>query len=211
LQDHNTISLIVRVGESNSQSSTITNLAKLQAAQAVFAANQSGPLSAPGQPGIGFETIPSSELKTLGATDLITMNRTEQRHIIYFMETIVYPNYPVNGRPIFANESYISLTSGSVAPLSRGSITLTSNSLVDPPKIDPGVSPLFLSPLKLIYCPLMQYLTNKADFAISRRQFGKLRQILASPAFDGITEGSNNGEVIPGPNVTTEDTVAVDA
>lgn len=139
LQDHNWFSIIARVDKSNSQSSVYSNIANLQSAQETYSANMSGPLSTPLQPAFAFERIGASELESMGVSELVSTNRTAQRHVVYSIETAFFPSYPANGRPSLANESYISITCGSVSPLSTGSITLVSNQLYDPPKIDPGV------------------------------------------------------------------------
>ena len=136
---------IVRVQTSEAQSLSFNNIANLQAAQMLYSTNQSGPLSASSQPGIGFERLNSSELETLGANELVITNRSDQRHVIYFQGTTAYPNILVGGIPLLINQSCMSLTSVSVAPLSRGNITLQSVSITDPPLIDPGVSTRSLS------------------------------------------------------------------
>ena len=146
VQDHSYISIIARVNEADSQQSTYSNIAKLQAAEALYTASQTGALSTPQQNGIGFESLNKTELQQY-APGLIAANRTDQRHLIYFIETYFYPAYPVNGRHSNANESYISITSGTVSPQARGSITLESNQLQDTPNIDPGVSDSSSDPL----------------------------------------------------------------
>jgi choline dehydrogenase len=70
-----------------------------------------------------------------------------------------------------------------VSPLSRGSVSLLSNSMLDPPVIDP------------------QWLTNQTDVELAIQATKRARQILASPAFAPIRLGN---EVVPGGAVVTD-------
>ncbi|CAD0030054.1 unnamed protein product [Aureobasidium pullulans] len=70
-----------------------------------------------------------------------------------------------------------------VSPLSRGSVSLQSNSMLDPPIIDP------------------QWLTNPADVELAIQALKRAREILASPALAPIRLGS---EVAPGESVVTD-------
>jgi choline dehydrogenase len=70
-----------------------------------------------------------------------------------------------------------------VSPLSRGSVSLLSNSMLDPPVINP------------------QWLTNQADVELAIQATKRARQIMASPAFAPIRLGS---EVVPGEEVVTD-------
>ncbi|THW64709.1 alcohol oxidase [Aureobasidium pullulans] len=70
-----------------------------------------------------------------------------------------------------------------VSPLSRGSVSLQSNSMLDPPIIDP------------------QWLTNPADVELAIQALKRAREILASPALAPIRLG---GEVAPGESVVTD-------
>jgi choline dehydrogenase len=70
-----------------------------------------------------------------------------------------------------------------VSPLSRGSVSLFSNSMLDPPVIDP------------------QWLTNQTDVELAIQATKRARQIMASPAFAPIRLGS---EVVPGEAVVTD-------
>lgn len=70
-----------------------------------------------------------------------------------------------------------------VSPLSRGSVSLLSNSMLDPPVIDP------------------QWLTNPADVELALQATKRARQIMASPALAPIRIGS---EVVPGEAVVTD-------
>jgi len=70
-----------------------------------------------------------------------------------------------------------------VSPLSRGSVSLLSNSMLDPPVIDP------------------QWLTNQADVELAIQATKRARQILASPALAPIRLGS---EIVPGEEIETD-------
>jgi choline dehydrogenase len=64
-----------------------------------------------------------------------------------------------------------------------------SNSLSDPPQIDP------------------QYYNTTEDTALALYSFRKLRQILANYAQYNFTIGPNNGEVSPGANVQSDEEI----
>ena len=70
-----------------------------------------------------------------------------------------------------------------VSPLSRGTITLQSESMLDPPVIDP------------------QWLTAQADIELAVQALKRARSIMASPALQSIRLGD---EIAPGPAVTTD-------
>jgi choline dehydrogenase len=70
-----------------------------------------------------------------------------------------------------------------VSPLSRGSVSLSSNSMLDPPVIDP------------------RWLTNPTDVEMAIQATKRARQIMASPALAPIILGN---EVMPGEEVQTD-------
>jgi len=88
------------------------------------------------------------------------------------------------------NTSYISFTAGLIAPLSRGSVSILSNSNSDPPQID------------------LQYYSDPVDQAVAIYAFKNLRKILAQfAAISNFTIGPNNGEVAPGPSVESDEDI----
>jgi choline dehydrogenase len=139
MQDHTYFSVIVRSQPSTSLDSLLTDFSAYQTAVAEYAQNQTGPFTSPGGATFGFQKLSEDELKDLGATELLN-NRTDQAHIEYYYEAAYYPSFPVPQYPPNASESYISITAGLLAPVSRGSITLQSNSISDAPVINLNVS-----------------------------------------------------------------------
>jgi choline dehydrogenase len=185
LQDHTYFSINVETDASISYESLYNDYSKLQQATAEYQ-QSTGPLTAPIGLSFGFESVPASTLISIGASAL-AQTRADQAHIEYFYESEYYPNAPTpQYSPTPYNTSYISLTAGLVAPLSRGSVSIKSNSLSDPPQID------------------LEYYTAPEDQALAIYAFKNLRKILENFATYNYTIGPNNGEVSPGPSVQSD-------
>jgi choline dehydrogenase len=188
LQDHTYFSIYVQADPDISYSSLYHDYSKLQEATQQFQSSQ-GPLTAPVGLSFAFEKIPSDTLSELGAGALLE-NRSEQAHIEYYYESIYYPNYPTpQYSPTEYNTSYISLTAGLLAPMSKGTVSVKSNSISDPPQID------------------LNYYSAPEDQAVAVYAFKNLRKILEKFATYNYTIGPNNGEVAPGPAVQTDDEI----
>ena len=139
MQDHTYFSVIVRSQPSTSLSQLSNDINEIQAGQAAYKQNQTGPFTSPGGATFGFQKLSVDELTALEATELL-QNRTDQAHIEYYYEAAYYPTFPAPQYPPNSSESYISLTAGLVAPVSRGNVTLQSNSVADAPVINLNVS-----------------------------------------------------------------------
>ena len=189
LQDHIYFSVIAEADPSISYSPLYHDYSKLQQATQEYKEAE-GPLTAPIGLAFGFERVPFDTLASIGASALTAQNRSDQAHIEYLYETIYYPNLPT---PYYSskeyNTSYVSFTAAILAPTSRGSVSVLSNSLSDPPQIDP------------------QYYTTPEDRALAIYSFKNLRKLLAEFATYNFTIGPNNGEVAPGPNVQSDEDV----
>lgn len=112
----------------------------LQAAQAAYYANLSGPYTAPSGITNGFRKLAETELEAIGAGEVIRRGLANQAHIEFLYESVWYPWIPT---PFYApktNESYISLTASSLVQLARGNVSLRSNSMSDAPIINSNVS-----------------------------------------------------------------------
>lgn len=185
LQDHTYFSIYVEADSSISYDPLFNDYVNLQAAASEFQ-NSEGPLTAPVGTAYAFEQIPVDTLNSIGATTLAA-NRAGQAHIEYYYESIYYPNYPTpQYSPQQYNTSYISLTAGLIAPMSRGSVSIRSSSNSEPPQIDLG------------------YYTSPEDQAVAIYAFKNLRKILEKYASYNFTIGPNNGEVAPGPSVQSD-------
>lgn len=189
LQDHIYFSVIAEADPSISYSSLYHDYSKLQQATQEYK-EVKGPLTAPIGLAFGFEKISSDTLASIGASALTAQNRSDQAHIEYLYETIYYPNLP---SPYYSskeyNTSYVSFTAAILAPTSRGTVSVLSNSLSDPPQID------------------QQYYTTPEDRALALYSFRNLRKLLAKFATYNLTIGLNNGEVAPGPHVQSDEEV----
>jgi choline dehydrogenase len=187
LQDHIYFSVIAKADPSISYSSLYHDYSKLQQASKEYE-EATGPLTAPVGLAFGFEKLSSETLASIGA--IKNQGRTEQAHIEYLYETIYYPNLPTpNYSSKEYNTSYVSFTAAILAPTSRGSVTVLSNSISDPPQIDP------------------QYYTTPEDIAIALYSFKQLRKVLANYAQSNFTVGPNYGEVAPGANVGSDEDI----
>jgi hypothetical protein len=153
----------------------------------------------------GFQKLSKDELKNLDATELMS-NRSNQAHIEYYFEAAYYPSFPVPQYPPNASEGYISITAGLLAPVSRGNITLQSNSISDVPIINLNVS----KPHQILFVRsgeltgLIQYLQEDTDQKIAVYAFKQLRKILAYPKLAAWGIGQNNGEVVPGETIQSD-------
>jgi choline dehydrogenase-like flavoprotein len=182
LQDHTYFSVYVKAEAEISYSSLYHDISKEQQAAQEFQSSQ-GPFTAPIGLSFGFEKIPASTLSEIGASSLAQ----DQAHVEYFYESIYYPNLPnPYYLPTEYNTSYVSLTAGLIAPVSRGSVSVLTNSITNAPQID------------------LNYYSAPEDQAVAIYAFKNLRKILAEFATYNYTIGPNNGEVAPGPSVESD-------
>ncbi|KAH6665565.1 GMC oxidoreductase-domain-containing protein [Halenospora varia] len=178
----------MRANPTTSLNPLIANLTLFQTAYTQYAINRTGPFTSPGGATYGFQQFSRDELLGLNATEHLG-NRTEQAHIEYYYEAAYYPTFPYPGYPPKGNESYISLTAGLLAPVSKGNVTLQSNSVADALVINPN------------------YFEAESDQRIAVYAFKKLRKLLISPAMFRWGIGPNNGEVVPGINVQSDEEI----
>ena len=153
--------------------------------------NRTGPLTVTDNPSFAFQKIPEDDLRALNATELLE-DRADQAHIEYLFETDYYPPYPgprLTQYPPLITDGFISITAALIAPVSRGSITLQSPLPNDPPVIDPN------------------YYSAATDRALAIYGFKKARTILADPRLSAFTVGPDNGEVVPGTEVQTDEEI----
>jgi choline dehydrogenase len=141
LQDHTYFSVIARSVPETSASQLYNNITILQAAEQQFNTTKTGPLTVPVGPNYGWQKLPLEKLKELNATELLG-DRANQAHIEYLWENIYYPAGPSPDglqHPPNKNESFFSITAGLVAPVSKGNVSIMSNSIQDPPLINLNV------------------------------------------------------------------------
>ncbi|KAI5361819.1 Putative glucose-methanol-choline oxidoreductase, FAD/NAD(P)-binding domain superfamily [Septoria linicola] len=138
MEDHFYFSVIARAGANASASSLYNRIDLLQAAEAECTSNKSGPLTTPIGPTYGFRQLSQAELESLGAAQALGA-QTNQAHIEYLWENIYYPTGPsmtLDQYPPNKNESFISVTAALLSPVSRGNVTLMTNSIQDGPAIN---------------------------------------------------------------------------
>lgn len=111
-----------------------------KAARVLHAETGGGPLATHSVPSYAWEKLSTAELESLGLTELIRQGRAGQSHVEYIVETFWFPPTPTpQGLSPRKRESYISLTSQAMTPLSIGNVTLRSNQIVEPLMINPAV------------------------------------------------------------------------
>lgn len=191
MQDHFYFSIIVRTEPDVSASDLYNRVDLLQAAEDLYSANSSGPLTTPVGPTYGFRQLSVHELKSAGADHLIP-NQTDQAHIEYLWENVYYPAYPsdaIDQYPPNKNETFNSVTAALLTPASRGNVSLKSNSIQDGPVIN------------------MNYLADPADQQLALLMFRSLRTIISQPGLSQYSVGPDHGEVVPGADITDDVTL----
>ncbi|KAJ4345516.1 uncharacterized protein N0V89_011649 [Didymosphaeria variabile] len=191
LDDHSVFSIMARANPNSSTTSMSSTPDNLQAAQAEFFDNLTGPYTAPSGVTNGFKKLSVEELQSIGAGAVIEAGLANQSHIEFLFETVWYPWIPTPYYVALPNESYISITASSMVQLSRGNITLRSSSMSDAPLINPN------------------YYADETDGIMGVHSFRYLREILRHPSLAQHTIGDNVGEVSPGPEVADDDDEAI--
>ncbi|KAL8366392.1 hypothetical protein RB595_004933 [Gaeumannomyces hyphopodioides] len=191
LNDHSVFSIMALSTPEFSTTEMMASWTRLREAQDEFYANRSGRYTAPSGITNGFQKLSETELRSIGAEEIITRNLANQSHIEYLFEPIWYPGGPMPYYTPRGNESYISVTASSMVALSRGNVTLKSASMAEFPSINPN------------------YYAHPVDRTIAIESFKYLRKILAHPALSQYTLGSNHGELSPGSAVADDDDEAI--
>ncbi|PHH89614.1 hypothetical protein CDD83_5656 [Cordyceps sp. RAO-2017] len=178
--DHNVFSIMARSSPEASTHRQTYDLPALQAVQAEYYANASGPYTAPTGITNAYQQLSVEQLEAMGAGGVVAAGHGNQSHMEFLYESVFYPNNPTPMYTPSANESYITVTASNVVPLSRGNVTIKSNSMSDAPVIDPN------------------YYAHPTDKLLALNAFRDLRKLLAHPSLSKFTVGSANGEVSPG-------------
>ncbi|KAL0940464.1 Pyranose dehydrogenase 1-like protein 2 [Colletotrichum truncatum] len=191
LNDHSVFSIMAKSTPEFSTSDMAATYSALREAQLQFHANGTGDYTAPSGITNAFQKLSEQELHAIGAGDVVTAGLANQSHIEYLFESVFYPSGPTPFYTPLGNETYISLTASSMVALSRGNVTLRSNSMAEFPNINPN------------------YYAHIADRKIAVQSFKYLRKILAHPRMSAFTVGPNHGEVSPGTAVSEDDEEAI--
>ncbi|KAF2166047.1 GMC oxidoreductase [Zasmidium cellare ATCC 36951] len=191
MQDHTAFSVIHAVkpefADVASTTDMVNDLNILNEEQRAFF--QGGPAqwnskwSAPSGCTNAFQEISNEELERIGAGAVVAANFSNQAHNEILYESVYYPqSFTKYGSPL-PNTSYISVTVSNMAALSKGSVTIGSNTPLSDPIIDPN------------------YLAEEADQAMAIQGVKYLRQIMEHPDLKQWSAG----EVSPGANITSDE------
>ncbi|KAF6823585.1 Pyranose dehydrogenase 1-like protein 2 [Colletotrichum musicola] len=200
LNDHSVFSIMATSTPEFSTTDMAATYESLRAAQDEFRTNLTGEYTAPSGITNAFQKLSEEELNAIGAGEIVTAGLANQSHIEYLFESVFYPGGPTPFYTPRGNETYISLTASSMVALSRGNVTLRSNSMAEFPVINPNASML----------TNQQYYAHPVDRVIAVQSFKYLRKILAHPRMSEYTVGPDHGEVSPGvENVSNDDEEAI--
>lgn len=151
--DHCTFSIMATTADKASTHRQTYHLDTLQQVQAEYYSKGSGPYTAPTGITNAYQQIPAEKLEKLGAGDVLAAGYKDQSHMEFLYESVFYPNGPTPTYTPADDKSYITVTASNMVPLSRGTVSLKSNSMYDAPVIDPNVSFIILL-VFLLACPL---------------------------------------------------------
>lgn len=191
LNDHSVFSIMARAQASASTTDMSRSTENLRAAQEAFYQNLTGQYTAPSGVTNGFQKLSEQELRDIGAQAVIDAGLANQTHVEYLFESVWYPWIPTPYWAPQPNDSYISITASSMVQLSRGTVTLRSNSMTDPPVINSN------------------YYADPTDGKVAIASFKYLRKILRHPALSQFTIGPDSGEVSPGAAIADDDDEAI--
>ncbi|KAF2496541.1 alcohol oxidase [Lophium mytilinum] len=151
----------------------------LFAAQATldYQSKQSGPLTSTGGDFFGWEKLSSTHLSEAALSNLSYFT-LDWPHLEYLsIPTYLGPGFPSD------TAQYASLAAAIVAPLSRGTVSITSPNTTDAPLIDP------------------RWLTHPTDIALAIAGFRRAREALKTPALGPVLIGQ---EAWPGASVQSD-------
>lgn len=162
---------------------SLANPAFASEATALYDNNQSGILTNSGGDFGAWEKLPQKLRSGLShdALDSLATFPADWPEIEYLSISgfLGYQENPVGGQPT-DGYNYASVAMALVAPLSRGSIDISSADMADQPLINP------------------QWLTHPTDQAVAVAAYKRVRELFATPAMRSIQIGS---EYFPGTNV----------
>ncbi|KAI4604036.1 hypothetical protein KJ359_000163 [Pestalotiopsis sp. 9143b] len=149
-----------------------------------------GPLTNPVCDYLGWEKVPRSLLNSSAAATLDAQFPEDWPEIEYLSA----PGYVGDFSNLFTSQpkdgyQYATILGGLVAPLSRGSVTITSADTNTPPTINPN------------------WLTDPTDVAVAIATYKRLRAAFASDAMKGVLADPDGQEYFPGPAVQTDDQI----
>lgn len=117
---------------------------------------------------VAFEKLPKSSLVSYNITSALSAFPSDWPEVEYLSVAAFLGNYydlatgPNNGH------NYAALVAALVAPLSRGTVSISSADMADPPIIDP------------------QWLSNPVDQAVAVAAYKRIQQALSSSAMEAV-------------------------
>ncbi|KAJ9310265.1 CAZyme family AA3 [Paecilomyces variotii] len=185
MQDHPIFGTAHRVGV-NTASASINN--KTLAAQSVqlYLNNATGPLSIFGPGYYGWEKLPQPYRSYMSNSSIKALSTfPADWPEIEWLPVAAYNGYNLNKQTADPHDghNYATVNTALVAPLSRGTVTLTGPDMNTPPIIDP------------------KWLSHPADLDLAVQSFKRQRQVWDELAKLGIADPE---EAFPGSNYTTD-------
>ena len=186
LQDHPILSTGYRVTIPTA-SYALNNPPIFAAAQQAFDTQASGPLSIPGAGLVGFEKIPSHLRANFSSTAKEALDKLPadwpEIEMLPFGGVLGY-NRDYNKEDPLDGHNYASIATSLIAPLSRGSVSISSSNPFDPPLID------------------LNYLAHPADIEIAIASLKRQREIWAA-----LPKNLTIEEWLPGAQVQSDEQI----
>ncbi|KAL8803054.1 MAG: hypothetical protein Q9182_003424 [Xanthomendoza sp. 2 TL-2023] len=168
-------------------SASLNNPASAARLAAQFRKNGSGPLAAFGAGYYGWEDLPQPYRGNLSQAAHAALERfpTDWPELEW-LPISAYTGYQTNRQTEDPRDgyNYASINPGLIAPLSRGTVSIASAEMTDPPVLNPG------------------WLSDETDQELAVQSFRRSREIWSVLAANGITVGDS--EYLPGFNVSSD-------
>ncbi|PCH04115.1 Hypothetical protein PENO1_028950 [Penicillium occitanis (nom. inval.)] len=186
MQDHPIFGIAHRVNV-NTASAGLNNATLAALGVQLYINNATGPLSIFG-PGIyGWEKLPEPYRSQLSnqSRKILDSNFPSDWPEIEWLPVAAYNGYNLNKQTADPRDghNYATLNTALVAPLSRGTVKLQSNSMTDPPIIDPN------------------WFADPTDLDLAVQSFKRQRELWSILADLGVADPT---EAFPGSNYTTD-------
>ena len=171
----------------NTASAALNNLTLAAQAVQAYRQNATGPLAVFGAGYYGWEDLPQPYRSNLSNASISTLasNFPPDWPELEWLPVSAYLGYQRNRQKEDPKDghNYATINTGLVAPLSRGNVSISSNSMSDAPLINPN------------------WLTDPADIELAILSLRRQREIWRYLASQGLTDGV---EALPGLNVTSD-------
>ena len=156
-----------------------------------FNSNRTGILTSIGTGLLGWEKIPPHLRKNLQPSTVASLDRDfpadwPELELIHIDAWNGYQTDLLNGAPK-DGEMYVTIAAATIAPFSRGNVTITSSDTNDKPLVSPN------------------WLVDPKDMDVAVQIFKRARELFAAKALKPILIGE---EAFPGQNVTSDAEIA---